>query len=113
MKTNVARLDLMDILTANRSNHRDLYDKALTNWRDQLLAELGKLTEEVRAGKKVRISSMLPIPEDHTEDYDAALKLLEMSVDDTVELDENEVTELVLDNWHWHQSFAANTLRYT
>ena len=113
MQTNVACDQLIDILRRNREKHHDLYLVAMNEWRDQVVEELSQFTDRLMKGDKVLIRSRLPVPEDHTEDYDTAIKMLELSVDDTIELSEHDIEEYVMDRWGWYASFAANTLRYT
>lgn len=40
-------------------------------------------------------------PEDHTDEYDKAIGMLEMSVDDTVLITHDEYRQYVLDEWFW------------
>ena len=39
--------------------------------------------------------------------------MAEMSVDDTLELTEDEFAMYVMDQWRWKQSFTDTTDRYT
>jgi len=113
MQTNVERTELLAILEKNREKHHDLYLVAMEQWRDQVVEELSQFTDRLMKGDKVLIRSRLPVPEDHTDDYDTAIQMLKLSVDDTIELSEHDIEEYVMDRWGWYASFAANTLRYT
>jgi hypothetical protein len=52
---------------------------------------------DARDGKPIRRSVTLTEPSNHTQDYDRALQMLEMSVDDMVILDTEEFEHFVLD----------------
>ena len=54
----------------------------------------------------------LPRPEVHTEDYDRAISMIEWHIGDTVELEEYQFAELVMDQWNWNKSFFSNTTSY-
>ena len=109
---NVKRTDLLDILKKNRENHRDIFEKAQDIYREQAIQELDRMLSDAKANKKIRRFVMLPEPEDHTEDYDRAISMMEMSVDDIIELVETDHSQYVMDNWGWQKSFATNTSSY-
>ena len=113
MELNVSRESLLEKLRANKKTHRQKYEKALMVFRDEAVKELDSLMSAVKAGKLVHIVSRLPLPEEHTSDYDAAIGLLEMSSDRLIPLTNHEYETYVLDRWEWARSFASNTMRYS
>jgi len=113
MNLNVRVEELLVILRKNLKTHRQEYEKALEKWKDVVIIELEEFIAALKKGKKIYIRSRLPVPEEHSDDYHAAIGLLEMAVDETIELSKDEYQTYVLDNWHWAASFAANTKRYT
>jgi hypothetical protein len=54
----------------------------------------------------------LPEPQDHTIDYDRVIKMLEMSVDSLIELDEGAFDQYVMDNWSWKGDALATNEMY-
>lgn len=54
-----------------------------------------------------------PIPEDHTEDYEQVITMLEMSVDDEIVLDHHEFQQYVMDNWAWKGEHLRNMAFYS
>lgn len=113
MITNVDRIELLNKLKENRYNHTAAFEEAFDNYSAKLIKDLQDSLKQAKARKSVKIYSHLPIPENHTEDYDAVISLLEMSKEETVELDDQDVHKYVLDRWEWERSFASNTLSYT
>lgn len=44
-------------------------------------------------------------PEDHEKDYDRALSMLELAVDEEIRLDEKTFAQYVRDEWDWKEQF--------
>lgn len=109
--TNVA--NLLEILKKNRAGHRQLYEEAFAEYRRQVVKAMEYNLERAQSGGDIRLSLSMRTPEDHTDEYDAVIGLLELSTDDTVELTAHDYERFVLDRWEWARSFEANTMSYT
>lgn len=102
MKTvRVGRDELLGKLRENRSAHRDLFLEAQKGYRVAVISELDQMLAEARAGSPIRRGIALPEPQDHTDDYDTVISMLEMSVDSDVELSHSEFSQYVRDDWSW------------
>jgi hypothetical protein len=113
MRTITVKVDkLAEIIAANRETHRANFEKAMANFRLQAIAVLDEQIQAVRKGGLPDRVLRLPIPEDHTSDYDRALGMLEWHEGDEIELFEGEFTQFVQDDWGWRQSFMSNTMYY-
>lgn len=108
----VDKNELLAILRENRANHRETFEKAQVVFRERLIEELDRKLEDARAGRRVDVHVRLPVPEDHTGDYDRVIRMLELEVDTTVMLSEQDMNQYVQDQWGWNASFAANTTSY-
>jgi hypothetical protein len=108
----VDRHELIARVRANRDAHRAVFEHALDGYRQRLIDELERRVRDLRKGRWVKQHIGLPEPEDHTDDYDRVLAMAEMSVDDTLELDESEFAMYVMDQWRWKQSFTDSTDLY-
>ena len=86
--------------------------QALEGYRTRLTAELERRVRDLKRGRHVEQYIGLPEPEDHTDDYDRILAMADMSVDDTLELSEDEFGMYVMDQWRWKQSFTDSTTLY-
>ena len=114
MKTiTVNKKDLLDKLRENRDGHRATYEEAVEAYRAKAIEVFEQNIREVREGKPVRQYLELPVPEDHTSDYERVIAMLEWDEGEKVELTESEFRQYVQDNWGWAQSFMANTMSYT
>lgn len=112
MKINVDRIELVNILYNNRSNHKTKVEKALQGYRAKCLEILEERAEMIRKGQKPNMYIHLQEPIDQTDDYDSVIGLLEMSKDKTIELSEHDYRNYVLDKWEWSQKFSATNSAY-
>lgn len=103
---------LVETLTANRDAHRAIFEEALEGYKTRSIELLEEHIERIKKGKVERIMVSLPVPEDHTDDYDRALTSLEWSIFDEVELSMREFDQYVRDNWSWKGEFTATTSLY-
>jgi hypothetical protein len=54
----------------------------------------------------------LKYPEDHSRDYDKAIRLVEMSAYDKISLNEDEFNRYVMNDWEWKSSFLVSNSAY-
>jgi hypothetical protein len=108
----VDKATLLAKLKANRDEHREMFLQAQDVYRDKMIAELDLALQEAREGKKIRRSFSLPVPEDHTEDFNTAIQMLEWEQGDQVQLGYGDFQQYVQNQWRWAASFAANTSAY-
>ena len=108
----VKRSELLATLKENRAKHRELFLAAQQGYRQDVITELDKMLKDAREGKNIRTVLSLPAPQDHTTDYDRAIRMLEMSVDDTVDIMAHEFDQYVMDNWQWKAQFLTTNEGY-
>lgn len=116
MKTvTIQKSKLTEILTKNRADHREIFLKAQEGYRAAVILLLDEQLKRARDGKDADIQKFIAVtqPEDHTEDYDRVLSMLEMSVDDTIEVTSEEFRNYVQDKWNWSRSWALSNSGYT
>ncbi|MDQ0375999.1 hypothetical protein [Cellulomonas humilata] len=106
------RDELVSRLQANRDNHRAIFERAVEGYRERWVEELERRLRDVRRGREINQYFSLPEPEDHTDDYDRVLTMARMSVDEVIELKEDEVAMFVMDQWSWKSSFTRTTTMY-
>lgn len=109
----VQKDELAAIITKNRDAHREIFLESVEGYRKRVVEILEDHIKRVRSGKLERVSISLPEPADHTRDYDRALGMLEMSVDDEVVIDEQRYSELVMDDWGWKNQFLTTNSAYS
>jgi hypothetical protein len=110
-KVRVKRDELLTTIRVNRDAHRGEFLKALEGYKKAWEEELERNLADLRAGRKFKRALSLAEPEDHTADYDAVIKMLEMSVDDIVEMPLHQFQMYVMDQWEWkHRTSLTNTV---
>ena len=110
-RVTVKKIELLDTLKTNRAAHRLIFEEALEGFREEVIKQLEQSLADAKAGRKLRTYIALDEPMDQTRDYDRAIKMLEMSVDEEVDLTQQEFAQLVLDDWTWkHQFIETSTL---
>ena len=104
---------LIKHLKENRDNHRGLFEEAMEAYRKKAIEELEKHIERIKSGAPEKVHVSLPLPEDHTEDYNRVIAMLEHGLDDEVILSEHDYSQYVQDNWGWVASFEGSYAMYT
>jgi hypothetical protein len=108
----VNKHELIAKLQSNRDEHRSMFIKAQERYREAMIVELDRALEEARRGDKIRRAFSLPVPEDHTEEFNTAIEMLQWETGDEVQLDQHDFQRYVQNRWQWAASFAANTESY-
>lgn len=113
IKTTVDREKVLAILKTNREEHAEIVAEAREGYVEQARKALEKRLGQIKEGKVVNLTFSLNPPQDHTEDYDTVIKMLEMHVEKTVTLDSQQFRQYVEDNWNWKSGFIVGSARYS
>jgi hypothetical protein len=111
-KVKVKKAELLEILQNNRDVHKDVYEKAVSVYREEAIDKLKKMLKAAKDGGKIEHGLDMVEPVHHLDDYDRAIQMLEMSVDDVVELEQIEFANYVQDKWVWGDVWKASTMSY-
>lgn len=113
----VSKAKLLEILKNNRKTHRELFLEAQIVYKAAIISELDQMLKDAREGSNIRKHVNMAAPEDHTEDYDRLIGLLELAEDATVDLDAVEYNNYVRDKWAWsikadriNKAYSSNNL---
>lgn len=109
----VAKHQLLNIIKKNRDNHRAIYEEAFEGYRTECIRILEENLNNLKSGKRVVVSFFEQAPQDHTNDYNLAIRMLEMSVDIEIDLDTREFMNYVDDNWSWKQQWVGSNAKYS
>ena len=104
---------LLGVLRENRDKHRSIFIEAQQGYREAVIHELDSMLADAKAGKKIQRAITLREPVDQTADYDRVIRMMEMSVDTEIDLEEHEFNMYVLDEWSWKQNFTASNYAYS
>jgi hypothetical protein len=110
---NAVKLDkkaLLDTIKSNREQHAKDYAEAVKVYHERLrdacqekLAAINNREED----KVVPSGLSLIEPRQFLSDYDRAIRMLEMSVDERITLTQGEFNQYVMDEWHWRGQFET------
>lgn len=110
-KITVERKALIATLKANLEKHKADYQEALSEYHAQLLKDLAKAQKLVKKTvnpvdlKNFKLANKFP--ENHENDYEEIIGMLEQSVEDTIVIDSEAYRAYYMDNWAWKTSFVA------
>lgn len=100
----VSKKELLAALVKNRADHMRSYKLALDGFYKEAV---DKYKEALTAaeGRTDLPHIHLVEPDCHMEDYDRAIGMLKMHVEQTVDITEEEYAHFVDDDWDWKQSW--------
>jgi len=109
----VKKSELLAKLKKNRAEHREIFEEATAAFRKEVIKVLDARLADAKAGKRISLRIDLIQPMDQTEEYDQAIAMCEMSVDDEIELSREAFRNYILDKWHWRDQFIASNSGYS
>ena len=110
----VNKEELLTILKFNRERHQEIYKKAFVGYREEVIQHLEFILSEIlEKDGKINTKIDLIVPQDHTAEYDRIIGMLEMSVDETIEIDGTEYRQYILDEWDWSKNFSSTSSSYS
>lgn len=105
--------EILNRIKENRTEHVEIVEEARQNYKQQMVEKLQEKINDVEAGKDVSHHIDLPKVVDHTEDYDRAIEMIEMSVEDTLIMSTEDYARYVNDDWDWKHQFRMSNAGYT
>lgn len=111
----VNRDELMKILHENKTKHVELYKEAVEDYKTASIKLANEHVELAKTGdldKIALIRGMPSRPISYEDSYNRAIRMMELSVDTVIELEDDVFNQLVLDEWHWKNAFVASSVLY-
>lgn len=113
MITNLKKESLLKFLSENRSEHRAIFEEAVEGYKKKAVELLEQHIARIKKSSLERVSVSIPVPVDHTRDYDRVISMIENTEDDVIELEEHEYAQYVLDDWAWQREFLTTNSAYS
>jgi len=107
----VKKVELLTIVKENRLKHEVEYVDSMHEFKTAAVKTLQDQIKKVEEDPN-EISIHIPVPISYVKDYDKAIRMLELSVDNEIILDSTEFNQLVQDEWHWKNDFLSNKTLY-
>lgn len=111
----INRQELLAIVKENATKHVAAYDESVEDYKALVLkiaqnnlklAKTGELTSFAK------IKAVPTAPQNYATSYSRAIRMLELSVEDVIDLEQDTFNQLVLDEWVWKHNFVASTALY-
>jgi len=114
---NVDRKVLLAALKKNLEIHRKDYEEALVECKARLEKDLAAALEKVKGITNPRKlqswSFRFQYPQSHVRDYEDVIEMLEMSVDEIINLDQESFKAYIKNEWSWSAGFALTKSMYS
>lgn len=110
------RFDKMFIiqrLRENRKKHQEIYDESVVGYQKEAIKFLTQGLERIQSNPLARVSINLSVPEHHLKEYDRTILMVEQCLDTELELDEQEYSQYIQDNWTWTRNFLVGNSSYS
>lgn len=109
------RLELLGIVRENMTKHTAEYLEAVEDYKKlilQLATSNLKLASTQELVEFAKMKSVPARPASYEASYKRAERMLELSIEDVIEVEEDVFNQLVLDEWSWKNSFTASNSLY-
>lgn len=116
------RKALLEIVRTNKEKHEADFVETVADHAAAMI-KIGEKNKKialanlklVKAGKHDKLaspSSYLPAPKSFAVEYGRAIRMLELSVEDVIDVEEDVFNQLVLDEWSWKNTFVGTQALY-
>lgn len=120
-RVRVERKKVLETLKENRESHLQEYNDAITGWREQIQQMVDSLNGDTEGLSDDELQSrVLEIkdevydrPQSHVDQYDQYIEMLETSLDDELELTQEQFAKFMRDDWSWKSQFRASSAKYS
>lgn len=111
----INKSELLTIVRENKEKHVREFNESVEDYKAAAIKVAQEHVELAATGdldKIAKIKAMPSRPSSYEDSYTRAIRMLELSVEDVIELEEDIFNQLVLDEWTWKHSFVASSALY-
>lgn len=109
----VSKSELLGIMKENLKTHCETIANLFELRRYEIASYCEKTLDQISGDSGFQPKSPeFPLPKDRSSDYAKAIRMVEMSVNDTIELTAAQFDRLVMDNWDWKDDLMQTSRRY-
>lgn len=112
-KVTVEKDALAAAIHENRAKHRTIFLEAVEGYRAEQVRVMEADIKRLKSGKVLNGVRYLPVPQDHTRDYDRVLKMLSMHAESTIDISQEDFAKYVMDDWQWRREFLNTSANYS
>ena len=103
---------LLPIVKENKLKHDNIYNSAVEGYWQKCEEKLTKQLEKIKKHEKIDDYLGLAFPENHTNDYETVIQMLELGAENRIELTNIEFNAYVRNQWSWRNSFLGLNTSY-
>jgi hypothetical protein len=109
-RVKVNKGELLKTLEKNLILHKDIYATSLDGYKRQFILLCETILKGAIEKDKFDFASLSKLvkPDDHSDDYSEAIKMISMHVDDTIILEYDEFRNYILNKWDWINRFRLS-----
>ena len=100
-------------LRENRAKHEEIYNEAVLGYQKSALEKLAELTAKLTNNPLERIYFNLAYPTNHLKDYDRVIMMFDQCIETEIELDQQDYSRYIQDNWEWTATFLTSNSGYS
>lgn len=107
--------ELLKIVRENKEKHIKEYNESVEDYKKAAVKVAQANLELAQSGdvdKIAKIKGMPQKPTSYEDAYSRAIRMLELSVEDVIEIEEQVFNQLVLDEWQWKNAFVTSASLY-
>ncbi len=108
----INKQELLKTLHENLVKHRVDVKAAFEGYNRESQKALKKNLKALKNNSKHIVNFSEIPPESHAEDYERAIAMLSMSVDEEIVLDMDDFRNFVEDNWNWKRAWIMTNSKY-
>jgi len=102
------RDELLKIVQENKKQHEAMRKEALAGYCEKATAACEEAVAKLLYAEPASVLIRMRPPEDHTRDYERAIRMLEKTQQTEIELSEHDFATLVDDDWEWTGSWVTS-----
>jgi tetrahydromethanopterin S-methyltransferase subunit A len=109
------RLELLDIVRANKEKHITEFAESVIDYKALVLKNATLNLKLAKSGDLEQFKGLkgaVAAPTSYEDSYKRAIRMLELSIEDIIEVEEDVFNQLVLDEWSWKRSFLVGNSMY-
>jgi len=110
----VTKANAIERIKANLTTHHEVFERAWSAYYLAAQEKTEQMLDAIKNGKVFDPSAVarLPIPVDHTDDYETVVDMLELMIGEEVVFTESEFSQYMRDNWAWKHQWVATASAY-
>lgn len=93
--------------------HKEILEEAWEGFVKDALEHVTKVLEQLEKGERAAVSIHIEAPEDHTQEIELAIAILESTVNLDVKLSSRDFDHYVLGHWEWNERFLLSNAKYS